>query len=132
DLCPASMGVPQAECAKRDQGLPGVVSVHSEKSRCYAGSCRCDVGKRVSHGAIVPSLFVTVTATGPADPRGVVAVALEELTTCTFGDTLLPKVTVAPTSNPTPVMETAVPPAVVLWAGVMLVTWSEDLDLPLP
>jgi hypothetical protein len=67
-------------------------------------------------------LTVTVTATGPALPAGVVAVMLVLLTTAMLVATVDPNFTVAPAAKLVPAIATAVPPAVVPLFGDTLVT----------
>jgi hypothetical protein len=73
-----------------------------------------------------PSVFVTVTATLPTVPAGVVAgvVAVIEVgpTTTTFVAATLPNFTVAPVTKFAPVIVTAIPPAVAPLFGVTLLT----------
>jgi hypothetical protein len=56
--------------------------------------------------------FVTLTATAPALPGGVVAVIVVLFTTATLVAAVAPNVTVAPAAKFAPVTVTAVPPAV--------------------
>jgi len=65
----------------------------------------------------LPLLSVTTMFTAPAAWAGVVAVMLVALTTVTPVAAEPPIVTVAPPTNPVPVMVTAVPPAVEPDAG---------------
>ena len=59
-----------------------------------------------------PPAFVTTTLAVPAEPAGVTAVIEVELTNTTLVAAEPPTVTVAPDTNPVPVIVTAVPPAV--------------------
>jgi len=70
----------------------------------------------------VPLLSVTTTLTAPTAWAGVLAVMLVVLTTVTPVAAVPPNVTVAPETNPVPVMVTAVPPAVVPEVGETAVT----------
>ena len=65
---------------------------------------------------------VTVTATAPVLPAGVVAVIVVLFTTTTFVAAALPKLTVAPVAKFVPVIVTAVPPEVKPLFGLTLVT----------
>ena len=67
-------------------------------------------------------LLVTVTATGPVLPAGVVAVIVVPFTTTTFVAAALPKVTVAPAAKLVPEIVTEVPPARPPLFGVTLLT----------
>ena len=67
-------------------------------------------------------LTVTVTATAPTLPAGVVAVIEVLLTTTTLVAAVLPNVTVAPAAKFVPVIVTLVPPAVDPLFGETLVT----------
>ena len=69
-----------------------------------------------------PSGLVTVTATVPAAPAGVVAVMVVPLTTATAVAALLPRLTVAPATKLAPLIVIAVPPIVEPDAGVTLAT----------
>jgi hypothetical protein len=69
-----------------------------------------------------PPGLVTVTATGPAVPAGVVAVICAPLTTTTLVAAFVPNVTVAPAKNLVPVIVTAVPPVVGPLFGETLLT----------
>ena len=72
-------------------------------------------------------LTVTVTATAPALPAGVVAVIWVALTTATLVAAAAPNVTVAPVAKFVPVIVTAVPPAVEPLFGDTLVTVGGDV-----
>jgi hypothetical protein len=74
-------------------------------------------------------LTVTVTATGPALPEGVVAVKEVLLTTTTFVAAVPPNVTVAPLAKLAPVMVTAVPPAVDPLLGDTLLTLGTGVEI---
>lgn len=65
---------------------------------------------------------MTVTATAPMVPDGVVAVIDVAPTTTTLVAAAVPNVTVAPVAKLVPVMVTAVPPAVAPTFGDTLVT----------
>jgi hypothetical protein len=66
--------------------------------------------------------LVTVTATAPAFPAGVVAVIVVLFTTTTFVAAAPPNVTVAPAAKFVPEIVTEVPPAVGPLLGLTLVT----------
>src|SRR5512139_3935052 len=66
-----------------------------------------------------PSRLATVTSTGPAAWAGVRAVISVGLTTTTFVAAWPPIVTVAPATNPVPVMVTFVPPGVTPVVGTI-------------
>src|SRR5262249_48024505 len=68
------------------------------------------------------SRLVTVTFTAPAACAGVVAVILAPLTTVTPVAAAPPMLTVAPATNPVPLIVTSVPPAVVPETSVTLRT----------
>ena len=68
------------------------------------------------------SVLVTTTLTAPAACAGVVAVIEVLPTTTTLVAAVPPTETVAPERKPVPVIETAVPPAVVPEVGEMPVT----------
>jgi hypothetical protein len=70
----------------------------------------------------VPPRVVTVTTTTPALSAGEVAVIEVGELTVTNVDAVVPNLTVAPVTNPVPVMVTMVPPAVVPEAGLSDVT----------
>src|SRR5208283_1539080 len=72
--------------------------------------------------ALVPPGVVTVTSTVPAEPAGETAVMLVADTTVTLLAPVKPKSTVAPVTNPVPVIVTVVPPANGPAAGEMPVT----------
>ena len=67
-------------------------------------------------------LAVTVTATAPALPAGVVAVMVVLFTTTTFVAAVDANFTVAPAAKFVPVIVTAVPPAARPLFGVTLLT----------
>src|SRR5262249_11645685 len=69
-----------------------------------------------------PPGFLTVTATGPAVPAGVVAVIWVPLITVTFVAATLPNVTVAPVTKFIPTIVTAVPPVAGPLLGLTLLT----------
>ena len=69
-----------------------------------------------------PLLFITVTATAPALPVGVIAVIVVLFTTTTFVAAVAPKVTVAPEAKFVPVTVSGVPPAVEPVFGLTLLT----------
>ncbi len=72
--------------------------------------------------ALVPPGVVTVTSTVPAVPAGETAVMLVPETTVTLLVLVRPKSTVAPVTNPVPVIVTVVPPATGPAAGTTPVT----------
>ena len=76
-------------------------------------------------------LTVTVTATAPTLPAGVVAVMVVLFTTATFVATDDPNVTVAPAAKFVPVMVTAVPPAVGPPFGDTLLTVGDSRRRPM-
>ena len=73
-------------------------------------------------------LTVTVTATAPALPAGVVAVMVVPFTTTTFVAAAPANVTVAPEAKFVPVIVTAVPPVVVPLFGLTLLTVGAGPD----
>jgi hypothetical protein len=76
--------------------------------------------------------LVTVTATAPAPPAGVVAVIVVLFTTTTFVAAAPPNVTVAPAAKFVPEIVTAVPPAVDPLFGLTLLTegWPMYVNPP--
>jgi hypothetical protein len=66
--------------------------------------------------------LVTVTATAPALPAGVVAVMVVLFTTTTFVAAVVPNVTVAPAAKFVPVIVTGVAPVVDPVFGEILLT----------
>src|SRR5205807_2291967 len=72
--------------------------------------------------ALVPPGVVTVISTVPADPAGETAVSFVALTNVTEVPAFAPNLTVAPLTNPVPVIVTVVPPAVGPADGLTAVT----------
>jgi hypothetical protein len=77
-------------------------------------------------------VFVTTTFTVPAACAAVVAVIDVLLTTVTPVAAVPPRLTVAPATNPVPVIVTAVPPLADPELGEIVVTVGAGFDPPCP
>jgi hypothetical protein len=69
------------------------------------------VNRSAEEVALVPPGVVTITLTVPSDSAGAEAFIVAEFTTLTELDAVVPNTTVAPETNPDPLMVTTSPPA---------------------
>ena len=118
--------LPKVTVAPVTKFVPVIVTAVPPAVDPVVGATPVTVGGTTKVNALVRlplcPLAVTVTATAPALPAGVVAVMVVLFTTTTFVAAVDPNLTVAPAAKFVPVIVTAVPPAAKPLFGATLLT----------